>query len=123
MPDSSAAGKKAQVKKVAVRDLLSQLIKFRNSVAHGERMTGKDNAEALAKLRAVVSGHEFYADYRLIVRDGKRWLDCDGPGVQELGEGHYVPEWWTPRDQCWYDVGARPRVRRVRGRLEARGHT
>ena len=94
-PDSSAAGKKAQVKKVAVRDLLSQLIKFRNSVAHGERMTGRDNAEALAKLRAVVSGHEFYIDYRLIVRDGKRWLDCDGPGVQELGEGHYVPEWWT----------------------------
>jgi WD40 repeat protein len=94
-PDSSAAGKKAQVKKVAVRDLLSQLIKFRNSVAHGERMTGRDNAEALAKLRAVVSGHEFYIDYRLIVRNGKRWLDCDGPGVQELGEGHYVPEWWT----------------------------
>jgi len=93
--DSSAAGKKAQVKKVAVRDLLSQLIKFRNSVAHGERMTERDNAEALAKLRSVVNGHEFYADYRLIVRDGKRWLDCDGPGVQELGEGHHVPEWWT----------------------------
>ena len=75
--------------------MLSQLIKYRNGVAHGEHTTDRDHAEALARLRAVVGEHEFYTDYRILVRDGKRWLDCDGPGVQELGESHYEPSWWS----------------------------
>jgi hypothetical protein len=83
-----------QAQKKLVGQLITQLIKYRNTIIHGDRMNDQAHAEAVAKLRAVLEAHAFYKDYVLLVRDEDRWLDCGGPAARWL-EGDHQPAWWT----------------------------
>ena len=81
-------------KKMATAQLLDELITYRNTVIHGDRLNDQAHAEAVAKLAAVVEAHGFYAGHALLVRDGQRFLDCRGPQARWLEQAH-APDWWT----------------------------
>lgn len=78
-------GIKNQKKETCIHGL-AQLIKYRNDLIHGKRLTDKQHAEALTKLKMVLSAHSFYNKYALLVHHSGKWFNCLGSSVKPLNE-------------------------------------